>query len=698
LALLSFQENGDNGMKEQDYKTANSSNQKSFLHSSLPWIFQHDKLFDELETQHTWDRTKLINKLNHINFSDGYIYFLFHNEKTGERILIKAYPQPCIHDTIICRLDIPDNLTDLTKYKFSYLMIEDGRTITLAPAEFINREGNMMKVRLPENSYTLTKRKTKRFSCRDITCEVSQDNYKACGHLVDFTPMAFGITFSADEDVNNFHMDNPALVNLVQNGIKLFSGPCRFIRLGSDSPDGKVVFTPVNTHVPLFPKRETRNPRQHIVPAFSVKFEHPFIKGAMERDIFDISTSGFSVRDNVGDETLLPGMIIPNMTIVYAGILKMKCSAQVIYRHEEKDSNIVICGLAIADMDIQSYSYLNHILGTYIDNYARVSTEVDMDALWEFFFDTNFIYGEKYEHLQPHRETFKETYRKLYQDNPEIARHFVYEKNGKIYGHNAMVHAYNPSWMIHHLAARPMESKVPGLTLIKQTTLFITGLYHFTSAKMDYVMLYYRPENRVMDSVFGGFARHLNNPKGSSLDLFSYIHFQKDSFNNDLPTDWILRKCIPSDFAKLHDHSGGLLLSALDLDSSTKPLNDAYKKAGFKRDMQTFCLCHGEMPIAFFVVNQSDIGLNLSDLLNGIKIVVINDKEANWDIVASALNKISSCYKENKIPLLVYPHDYLSRQNIEITKHYQLWIIKNEPYSEQYAEYLDNNFRIRHRT
>jgi hypothetical protein len=395
-------------------------------------------------------------------------------------------------------------------------------------------------------------------------------------------------------------------------------------------------------------------------------------------------------------------MIIPNMTIVYAGILKMKCSAQVVYRHEDEEKIMVHCGLAITDMDVKSYSYLNHILGTYIDNYARVSTEVNMDALWEFFFDTNFIYGEKYKHLQPYRKTFKETYRKLYQDNPDVARHFVYEKNGKIYGHNSMLHAYNPSWMIHHLAARPMESRIPGLTLIKQTTLFITGLYHFASAKMDYVMLYYRPGNRVMDAVFGGFSRHLNNPKGSSLDLFSYIHFRKDSFNNDLPANWILRKSIPSDFVKLHDfyenHSGGLMLSALDLDSSTKPLKDAYKKAGFKRELQTFCLCHGEMPVAFFVVNQSDIGLNLSDLLNGIKIIVINSEEANWDIVASALHKISSCYKENNIPLLVYPSDYLSRQNMETTKHYQLWIIKNEPYSEQYTEYLNKKFRHGYRT
>ena len=633
-------------MKEQDDKTANSSNQKSFLHSSLPWIFQHDKLFDELETQRIWDRTKLINKLNHINFSDGYIYSLFHNEKTGERILIKAYPQPCMHDTIICRLDIPDNLTDLSKYKFSYLMIEDGRTITLAPAEFINREGSMMKARLPENSFILTKRKTKRFSCLDITCEVIQDNNKACGHLVDFTPMAFGVTFSADKDVNNFNLNNPAFVNFAQNGTKLFSGLCRCIRNGSDSPEGRVVFTPLDTKKPLFVKRETRNPRQHITPSFKVSFRHPLFQGNVERDIFEISTSGFSLRDSIEEETLLPGMIIPRLTIVYVGIVKMDCSAQVVYREEDKENKMVKCGLAITDMDVQSYSHLNHILGVYLDGYARVSTEVDMDSLWEFFFDTGFIYGEKYQHLQPYRSTFKETYRKLYQESPDIASHFIYEENGKIYGHIAMVHAYEHSWLIHHFAARQMVNKIAGFMILRQITHYINGFYRFPSGGMDYVMTYYQPENRIIDKIFGGFSRHLNNQEGSSLDLFSYLHYQKSSFNQEQPAEWLLRECGADDFKILKNfydgHSGGLMLDAFGLDSPMTPLSESFTKAGFKRNCQTFCLCNKGQQAAFFIVNQSDLGLNLSGLLNGIKISIV-DKKIRWDIILTAISKLSNC-------------------------------------------------------
>ncbi len=424
------------------------------------------------------------------------------------------------------------------------------------------------------------------------------------GTLIDFTPSAFGIKLNGNEDMKGFVENNPSVINLNQNGVKLFSGLCKCIRNGINLPDGKVVFKPLNAQTALFPKRKIRNPRQQIAPSFTINFRHPFFQRNVERDIFEISSSGFSVRDNVEEETLLTGMIIPNLSIVYAGILKMDCSAQVLYRQEDQKNNIVQCGLAITDMDVHSYSHLNHLVGIYIDGNARVSTQVDMDELWEFFFDTGFIYGEKYQHLQPYRKFFKETYRKLYQDNPDIARHFVYEKNGKIYGHMSMIHAYNSSWVIHHFAARPMESKIASLMILRQITYYINGFHRFASGGMDYVMAYYQPKNELMNKVFGGFADYLGDRKGSSQDLFSYLHIPKESLNQAFPSKWTLRKCIPSDFIKLTNfyetHSGGLLLDALELDSSMKALEESFIKAGFKRNCQTFCLCYRGRASSFF--------------------------------------------------------------------------------------------------
>lgn len=700
FCLVLFHKKGkrDNVMKEKDLDIASSSGQSASVQSVSLRIFQHGKLFDDLGTQKLWEQKKLVNKLNHINFTDGHIFILFNHNETNEQILIKAYPLPCIKDELVCRLDTETNQDDLKKYNPAYLMIEDGYTTILAATETINRTDHQLKLTIPEKCHFMAKRKTKRYNCADISCKVIQGDFNNPGMLIDFTPSGLGIQLTGSGSKKSFDEKKSVLINLSQNGTRLFSGLCRCIRNDKDLPGGRTVFIPLNNQMALFPKREMRNPRQQIVPAFLMSFKHPFFKKTVERDIFDISTAGFSVKDKIDEEILLPGMIIPTITIRYAGILKIDCSAQVVYRQEDPENNIVQCGLAIIDIDVHSYSKLNHILGSYMDCNARVSNEVDMDALWEFFFDTGFIYGEKYGYLQPHREDFKETYRKLYQDNPDIARHFVYEKNGIIYGHIALVHAYEPSWIIHHFAARRMGNRLPGPAVLKQITQYISSYNRFPSAKMDHVMTYYQPDNKIIDRIFGRFARHLNNPKKSSLDLFSYLLFEKKSAGEKLPAGWELKEAVISDLIKLKEFyenaSGGLFLSALGMEIPSESLKKSFIKAGFKRDCRTYCLSLEGQQAAFLIVNQSDMGFNLSDLLNGINIIVLEPDKLPWVVLSSAVGILSDIFTATKIPLLIFPAGYLSSQNIEEEKQYALWILQLRYASDDYLLYMDSLMKL----
>jgi len=661
--------------------------------------FRHTRLFNELTSHKLWDQNKLINKLNHVNFIDGQIFILFDHAGSNELILIKAYPQPCINGELICQLEEQIDLNDLSNSSPAYLMIEDGRNIVLAAIQLSGGISSQLKVSLPENCYFITKRRTKRYLCQDISCKLIQGNFNSTGMLIDFTPTSLGIKLTGSKQIKGFDENKSVLINLSHGGVKLFSGLCRCIRNSIDSPDGRIVFAPLNTQMALFPKKEVRNIRQRIAPSCSIHFQHPFFQTSIKRDIFDISAAGFSVRDTFEEETLLPGIIIPKISIIYADIIKMDCSAQVVYREEDPENNTVQCGLAIVDMDANSYTKLNHILGTSLDNNARISIDVDMNALWEFFFDTGFIYSKKYEHLYPHRTVFRETYRKLYQDNTNIARHFIYEKNGKIFGHIAMVHAYEPSWIIHHFAARRMGNRLPGFMVLKQILQYINGYHWMASSGMDHVMTYYRPENKIMNRIFGGFTRQLQNPKGSSLDVFSYLLFEKNFSEEDISGDWTLREVVISDLGVLktfyENASGGLLLGALGLEIPFDALKKSFVSAGFKRDYHTYCLCYQGQQIAFFVVNQSDLGLNLSDLLNGIKIIILQPEKLPWTKLQTVVDKLGTVYEEKIIPLLIYPTSYLPAQNIKEEKQYTLWIAQTKSASDDYMAYMNNLMRLK---
>jgi hypothetical protein len=668
-------------MKEEITSTVNSFLQNVTPHTSTPWLFEHQELFATEDTDRPLELKKLINKLNYINFTDGHIFFLLKHRDTGAQIMIKAYPQPCIKNELVSRLESPDAdaSKELNNYEFNYLMIDAGLTTVLAQVQFISLNDTILKTSLPDISRIKTLRKIKRFSCHDLSCKIIQGDFNAPGQLFEFSSGGLGVSISGSKNIKGFDETKSALLNIHQNGTQIYSGLCQCIHHRINISNNKVVFLPLPNQFSIFPKRESRNSRQHVGPSFSVSFQHPFFKGYIEKDIFDISQSGFSIIDKMEEDVLLPGMLIPNISILYAGIVKMMCSAQVVYRLVEQETNMIKYGLAISDMTLDSFTNLSQILGISNDSYARISTEVEMDSLWEFFFDTGFIYGEKYENIQSYRNTFKELYRKLYHDNSDIARHILYKKNGKIYGHIAMVHAYEPSWLIHHFAARRMSNRLPGMAVLKHIFQYAGSYTRLPSAGMNHVMTYYQPTNGIIERIFGNFTRYLNDSKKASVDVFSYMLFHKEQTPRKLPDDWVIRESTLRDMSKLKDFyepaSGGLLLSALGLDVCSEALKKSFADAGFIREYRTYCLCYQDRQMAFFIVNQSDIKLNLSDLMNGIKIIILEPDILSWAMLAAAVNALSGYYSEASIPLLIFPSYFLSVQNITVEKQYALWIL-----------------------
>jgi hypothetical protein len=413
----------------------------------------------------------------------------------------------------------------------------------------------------------------------------------------------------------------------------------------------------------------------------------------------DISTSGLSVHENSGEGVLIPGMIIPDLSINFASKVQMNCTAQVIHRSEAKTDE-THCGLAILDMDINTHSLLTHILTKALDPHAHLSDEVDMDALWDFFFQSGFIYPTKYRLIQSHRDDFKKTYRKLYQENPEIAKHFTYQQNGRIRGHISMVRAYQRSWMIHHYAAQSVEKRRTGFMVLKQMMHYLNDMCRLPSAKMDYVMCYFRPENKFPKSVFGGFVKALDNKRGCSTDLFAYLPHTTLSLVTELPEGWTLKICSEEDLWALRSfyvhYSGGLLLEALGLDqknSGEEPLEVAYGKAGFRRKCEAYSLsCRNQLG-AILILNQSDLGLNFSELLNGIKILVTHPEALPWNVLSTAVGKLAAGYHMEKVPILFYPFEYVQANEIPYEKRYQLWTL-NVRHGQDYLEFMQQKFKI----
>ncbi len=672
--------------------------------SAPPRFFQHEDLIKNFEEAKTLDQTELINTVNYLHFTGGPLFVLLQHPVYQDKLLAKAHPEPCLDNQLTCQWDESYFQYKLESYQALHLVIINNQSVIFSPINILSGCKSGFTIRLPEKSFVLNQRQIQRYPCKGVLAELMQSDFVAKGELIDFSSGAFRIKADSEafEHNNWFNPDAPALVRLYSNEKIIYSESSKCIRRQDDHNISKeIVFAAESDHISRFPAKKIRNPRQHISPALAAVFEHPFLKKKIHRDIFDISTTGFSISDKPDDDLLMPGMMISDLSILLAGISIGNCAVQVIYRRMKE--NDIHYGIAILDMDIHSYSRINHILGINSDPQISVSTEVDLDALWEFFFQTGFIYPEKYGFCVAHRENFTKTYRKLYQENPEIARHITYEKNGRIYGHMSMIRAYERTWLIQHHAARPMgNNNLTGFAVLRQMMIFTHGMYQLPSSRMDYVISYFRPENKFPDRIFGGFARDFNNPKACSIDLFSYLTLPVASSEECLPQGWLLRESIPVDLWELEQfykyNSGGLLLNILRFGepaSGDESLEKAFERLGFLRRWRIYSLIHQDHLKAVFIVDQSDLAINMSNLLNCIKVLISDPAGLSSEVLSLAVSELGRVYNLDKVTLLIYPASGIRSSGISYKKHYQLWI-GDMRYMNQFMDYVQENFRMKY--
>ena len=669
-----------------------------------PWLFRHENVMDAIENAKPVNKKTLVNAINHIHFMDGNLLVHLRHLKYHDTILLGAHPEPCLDGEVRCRWSDKTTLDlHLEDYEFLHLVIVDGKSMIFLPAVPKETGQSVFTVHLPHLGYAVGSREARRYTCKGISAEISQNGFLAKGQLLDFSPIGFRIRVRpyAKTSFYWFNLDAPVFLYLRRSQQVYFAGLCQCLRHKNHSAGKEIVLRASSEKTRRFASVQIRNPRQHLVPPPTLIFFHPLLNKRVRLDVSDISTSGFSAYEKEEEGVLVQGMIIPELTIEFGGAVRMKCAAQVIYRSDEKEKGFR-CGLAIMDMGISDYTRLTHIISSAIDPHAHITNDVDLDALWEFFFDAGFIYPQKYRLVQSNRKAFKDTYKKLFNDSQEIGWHFTYQENGRIYGHVSMVRAYEKTWMVQHHTARTMENKWSGFMVLKHILHYLNGMFRFPSTNADYIMCYFRPENKLPDRAFGGFARSLGNPKGCSIDLFSYLPYATLSIGARLPRSWSLQECSSLDLWELNrfynHYSGGLLLKMMrltDRDSSNESIESIYDKSGFLRKWKAYSLKSDGKLSAVIIVEQSDVGLNLSELLNGIKILVTNPTGLPWDTLSTAIGQFVSVFKTDKVPVLIYPQEYVSEKGIPFEKRYQLWI-HEATFMDRFLEYLESRCRIRY--
>jgi hypothetical protein len=653
------------------------------------------------------DKDQLVNKINYINFRDDTLFINLKHRNYCKTLTLFARPQPCLGDVLDCLWPEEEDIRQVLKfYEFDNILIPDGQKLIMVEPEVVRMDKETISLLLPHNGYEISSRKVMRHLCTNITAQLIQSSSLFSGVLLDFNAGSFKIELKATPP-QTFEWINPeSAVNLILSDAKetYYTGECKIIRQTTAQGTGTYILKPLRREIQRFKHKEFRSHRYELTPSPNIIFRHPFTKKIFDLKAIDLSGSGFSVEEDEHNAVLLPGLILPKLELSFANSFRFQCRAQVVYQKAgstETGGRRIKCGLALLDMDIQDHVELVALLDQAKDKNSYICSKVNLDELWDFFFDTGFIYPDKYAFIQKNKDKIKQTYERLYSNNPHIARHFIYQDKGRILGHMAMLRFYESTWLIQHHASRKSSHNKAGLVVLDQIGRMLNDSNRLYSLHMDYVICYYRPDNKFPSRIFGGAAKSIDNQKECSIDRFAYSHYQHTSRHmTALPKGWAFSAAKSEDLQEFEDfyehRSGGLMLDALDMKAdkfSRDSLDAQYQRAGLSRKRHFYSLKQNGNLKAVIMAVISDVGLNLSDLTNCIKVFAIEPEGLAPEVINTISSFLSQKFKQKEMAILLYPAAYADEEGIAYEKLYSLWVCRVKS-SDEYFRYLNRLLRF----
>ena len=181
------------------------------------------------------------------------------------------------------------------------------------------------------------------------------------------------------------------------------------------------------------------------------------------------------------------------------------------------------------------------------------------------------------------------------------------------------------------------------------------------------------------------------------MDLFGYMPMSVDAGKTGLPSGWSLENFSRDDLALMREYysgiGGGMMLDAYALECRAAETESSgkvhevltdhknnimgmFNKIGLKRESRVLSVKHDGRIKAALIVDTSDLGVNMSELLNSIKIIVI-DHTLPWPVLQDAVSIAGKIYNSDSIMVLIFPYAYLGQQGVECKKRYNLWVLNS---------------------
>ncbi|MBN1308563.1 MAG: hypothetical protein JXA18_11630 [Chitinispirillaceae bacterium] len=451
-----------------------------------------------------------------------------------------------------------------------------------------------------------------------------------------------------------------------------------------------------------------------------IKADHPLCRQrTLYGHLHDLSIRGMSFYVREATVPIFPGLLLQNFSIHFP-----------FHQRIAVDFFITSCTLLGADshfqyriggsfksISIEGRNTIALAIQQAFNEHIYEWSEDDLNRLWEFYFESGFIYSKKRRQIFSYSQDIIDTYHKLLKRENPIFKVFLYKQDGDIKGHLSAIHFFDNAWMVQHLMAAKGAKGSIAKEVLDSLNVFFDDLHAEHPNEQNYIFFFYREENTFPAIIFGNIREKVANKWISdSIDLDFCLPKQ---YNNSIADDvvqhnrYVVREADSSDLEQLEMFllSEGCIpvfqLEGLNRESIVNlSLESEYERLGLYRyrkvyaaeDIDTGTRC-------FSVANYSSPGINFSELNNSFRIYQNNKKDKTTaQLTVRIAQHVLNSYIENSIakPVLLCGTNQTVPPLFEKIKRYKYFYcnISNmalfKSVIAESIQYLKENIRKRH--
>lgn len=447
---------------------------------------------------------------------------------------------------------------------------------------------------------------------------------------------------------------------------------------------------PETTAVKIFGEADSPNDSFRLEESRAyIDGDHSILRGyGFSGRVQGLSTSKISFILEEVETPFVAGLVLNDIFVhIPPNDLNLKACVKVTYCEPISDGRGIRVTGEFLGMSIELLKAVKRMKDSALDTRLTEGTREDFDQLFEFFFESGFIYSGKRKQLQKYAAAVRKTNLTLLQTGDAILKKVLLKEGNEIKGHLSALRFFDRAWLVQHLTTHHATGTATSKAILVSFTNFFLDPSVSRKMNTSYMICYYRPGNLYPEVLFGETAKIVANPEISGItdldfcvsgaaekEIETAIENSQVQCGEAGAEDWgRLERLLVEQGRYSLIRTEGLTAEGL----ARLSVSVEFEKLGLYRCRKVFVARHpGEEDDIYAVCNYASPGCNLSELTNSFRFYYSPTRcVLNPELVNTLARQVLDSYKATEMPspVLLLEAGQPLPENFKKMRKYRYW-------------------------